>query len=207
MPETLWLPNPDPGTQICVGFDGSENDDWTALQCETFDGLTFTPRYGPDQVPAVWNPDEHGGQIPRDQVHVAVAELFDRYRVSRMYCDPHDWYSEIGEWSIEYGDSHVFEWPTNKVGRMYPEIRRFETDLAQGRIQHDGCPLAERSAANAKKVAKFNQQYVLGKPSNHQKIDVIMARILAHTAAADAREAGWGTKSKLKRSKGRTSSS
>lgn len=115
MPEMLWLPNPDPGTHICVGMDGSENDDWTALQCETIDGFSFTPRYGPDKRPAIWNPAEEGGSIPRDQVHVAVAEIFDRYKVERMYCDPHDWYSEIGEWSVEYGDNHVFEWPTNKV--------------------------------------------------------------------------------------------
>lgn len=193
MPDMLWLPNPEPGTPICVGFDGSENDDWTALQCETIDGFSFTPRYGPDQRPAVWNPAEEGGFIPRDQVHVAVAEVFGRYTVARMYCDPHDWYSEIGEWSVEYGDEHVFEWPTNKVSRMYPEIRRFEIDLAQRRFRHDGCPIATTHAANAKKVGKFNQQYVLGKPSNHQKIDVVMAKILAHTAAADAREAGWTT--------------
>lgn len=191
MPETLWLPNPDAGTAICVGFDGSESDDFTALQAETIDGFSFTPRYGVDERPAIWNPAEEGGFIPRGQVHVAVAELFERYKVERMYCDPHDWYSEIGQWSVEYGDDHVFEWPTNKVSRMFPEIRRFEVDLAQKRMRHDGCPIAAVHAANAKKVSKPNQQYVLGKPANHQKIDAVMAKILAHTAASDARESGW----------------
>jgi hypothetical protein len=191
MQEMKWLPNPKPGTAICLGFDGSENDDWTALQAETFDGFTFTPRYGPDARAAVWNPAQEGGQIPRDQVHVAVDEMFQKYRVERLYADPHDWYSEIGEWAVRYGDNHVFEWPTNKVSRMYPEIKRFEIDLAQGRLTHDGCPIATVHAANAKKLGKFNQQYVLGKPANHQKIDAIMARILAHTAASDARGAGW----------------
>lgn len=192
MQEMVWLPNPEPGTRICLGFDGSENDDWTAIQAETIDGFTFTPRYGPDERETIWNPANEGGSIPRDQVHVAVAELFDRYKVERFYCDPHDWYSEIGEWSVKYGDNHVFEWPTNRVGRMYPEIKRFEIDLAQRKITHDGCPIVATHAANAKKLAKFNQQYVLGKPANHQKIDAIMARILAHTAASDARESGWG---------------
>ena len=192
MQEMVWLPNPEPGTRICLGFAGSENDDWTALQAETIDGFTFTPRYGPDERETIWNPANEGGSSPRDQVHVAVAELFDRYKVERFYCDPHDWYSEIGEWSVKYGDNHVFEWPTNRVGRMYPEIKRFEIDLAQRKIIHDGCPIVATHAANAKKLAKFNQQYVLGKPANHQKIDAIMARILAHTAASDARESGWG---------------
>jgi Phage Terminase len=191
MQEMTWLPNPKPGTAICMGFDGSENDDWSALQAETIDGMTFTPRYGPDMRAAIWNPAQEGGSIPRDQVHVAVDEMFQRYRVERFYCDPHDWYSEIGEWAVKYGDNHVFEWPTNKVSRMYPEIKRFEIDLAQGRLTHDGCPIATVHAANAKKLGKFNQQYVLGKPANHQKIDAIMARILAHTAASDARGDGW----------------
>jgi phage terminase large subunit-like protein len=192
MPEMLWLPNPEAGTRIAIGMDGSENNDWTALQAETIDGLSFTPRYGPDRRPTVWDPAEWGGSIPRGEVHAAVDELFATYDVSRMYCDPHDWMSEIGDWALKYGDNHVFEWPTNSISRMYEEIRRFEIDLAQKRITHDGCPIATVHAANAKKIAKPGQKYVLGKPTDHQKIDVVMAKILSHTAASDAHEAGWG---------------
>jgi phage terminase large subunit-like protein len=186
-----WLPSPDDGTRITLGFDGSENDDFTAIQGETIDGFTFTPRYGPDKRPAIWNPAEWGGQIPRSEVHAAVDELFDRYRVERFYCDPQDWYSEIGDWSLKYGENHVFEWATNRIKAMFAEIKRFEIDLATGRITHDGCPIAGLHFANARKAAKAGQQYVLIKPTNHQKIDAAMARILAHTAASDAREAGW----------------
>jgi hypothetical protein len=186
-----WLPNPDDGASICLGFDGSENDDYTAIQAETIDGFTFTPRYGPDKRPAIWNPAEWGGQIPRGEVHAAVDEIFERYRVERFYCDPNDWYSEIGDWSLKYGENHVFEWPTNRIKAMYAEIKRFEIDLATKRISHDGCPIAGLHLANARKAAKPGQQYVLIKPTNHQKIDAAMARILAHTAASDAREEGW----------------
>lgn len=186
-----WLPNPDEGTQIALGFDGSENADWTAIQAETIDGFTFTPHYGPDARPTIWNPDEWNGQIPRGEVRAAVDELFERYDVARMYCDPHDWYSEIGDWSLEYGEEHVFEWNTSRIAKMYDEIRRFEVDLREGRITHDGCPIVTIHAGNARKVAKPSQRYLLGKPSQHQKIDGIMARILAHTAASDARTAGW----------------
>jgi hypothetical protein len=28
-PVMHWLPPPSPGTSVCGGFDGSENDDWT----------------------------------------------------------------------------------------------------------------------------------------------------------------------------------
>jgi len=189
--ERLWLPNPEPGTPIAVGGDGSENNDFTAIRCETRDGFQFTPRYGPDQRPTIWNPAEWGGQIPRGEVHAAVSEIFATWKVSRFYFDPQDWYSEIGDWALEYGDSRVFEWPTNKVDRMFHAIRRFETDLVSGRTTQDGCPITAVHIANARKVAKPGQKYILGKPADHQKIDAAMASILAHEAAADAREAGW----------------
>ncbi|WP_072689292.1 terminase [Rhodococcus marinonascens] len=186
----LWLPNPDPGITICAGFDGSENNDWTAIRCETLDGLQFTPRYGPDRRPTIWNPAEWGGQVPRGEVHAAVDEIFTTWRVGRFYADPQDWYSEIGDWSLKYGEDHVSEWPTNKIDRMFHAIRRFETDLSTGRITQDGCPITETAMANCKKVAKPGQKYILGKPADHQKIDPAMASILAHEATADARESG-----------------
>ncbi|WML63647.1 terminase TerL endonuclease subunit [Rhodococcus sp. AH-ZY2] len=191
MPKIDWLPNPDRGTAISVGFDGSENNDFTAIRCETRDGLQFTPRYGPDRRPTIWDPAQWGGQIPRAEVHAAVDEIFSTWQVSRMYCDPQDWYSEIGDWALEHGEEHVFEWATNRVRQMYDAIRRFETDLATGRIRHDGCPITAVHIANARKVAKPGQKYILGKPADHQKIDAAMASILAHEAAADARESGW----------------
>ncbi|AYN55783.1 terminase large subunit [Arthrobacter phage Auxilium] len=189
--QDVWLPNPPDGTAICLGFDGSENNDFTAIQAETFDGFSFTPRYGPDRLPTIWNPAEWNDQIPRSEVHAAVDEIFGRYRVERMYCDPQDWRTEIGEWSLAHGDEHVFEWATNRVKAMFEEIKRFEIDLANKRITHDGCPIAAIHMANARKAAKFNQQYVLIKPADHQKIDAAMGRILAHTASSDAREGGW----------------
>ena len=187
-----WLPSPPDGTQIALGFDGSDSDDWTAIQAETIDGMTFTPRYGPDKRPSIWNPAEWNGNIPRGEVNAAVDELMNRFKVKRMYCDPHDWYSEIGDWSLKYGDEKVFEWNTSRVSRMYDEIKRFEVDLKERRLTHDGCPIATIHFANARKIAKPGQKYVLGKPTQHQKIDVTMARILAHTAAMEAHTDGWG---------------
>ena len=187
---TLWLPNPPAGTPICMGFDGSENNDWTALRCETRDGFQFTPRYGPDDRPTIWSPAEWNGQIPRGEVHAAVDHVFTTWEVARFYFDPHDWRTEGGEWALEYGDEHVFEWSTNRITQMYESIRRFETDL-KTRITNDGCPITQTHMDNCRKVPKPGNKYVLGKPNDHQKIDAAMASILAHEAAADARAAGW----------------
>ncbi|MGW1059341.1 hypothetical protein [Micromonospora rubida] len=176
---------------ICLGFDGSESSDWTAIRAERLDGFQFTPRYGPDRRPTIWDPAQWGGQIPRGEVHAAVDELFTTYQVRMAYCDPQDWRSEIGDWALRYGAEHVAEWSTNRITQMHEALKRFLTDLTTGAITHDGCPITEVHVANARKVAKPGQKYILGKPTEHQKIDAAMASVLAHEAAAVHRAAGW----------------
>lgn len=185
-----WLPNPEPGTAVCVGFKGSESNDWTAIRCETRNGLQFTPRYGPDKRPAIWNPAEWNGEIPRNEVDAAMSEVFDTWRVARAYMDPAAWYSEIGDWAVRFGEDLVAEWPVDKPTRMHPAIVRFKTDLPT-RITHDGCPITATHFANCRKVARAGKTYVLGKPADHQKIDAAIASVLAHEAVADTNVAGW----------------
>ena len=81
----LWLENPPKGTEVCLGFDGSENDDWTCIKAETREGFIFTPRYGEDRRPTIWNPKTWGGRIPRSEVNAAMDELNERYKVIRAY--------------------------------------------------------------------------------------------------------------------------
>lgn len=191
MPERVWLPNPPDRTPICLGFDGSINNDWTAIQAETMDGFSFTPIWGPNRSAAYWNPAEHGDRIPHGEVEAAVDEIFTRFTVVRMYCDPQDWETDIEDWALAHGDKKVITWETNRASQMYEEIKRFENDLREGRITHDGDPTAALHIGNAKKVGKPGQKYILGKPNEHQKIDIAMSKILAHTAARDSIAAGW----------------
>ena len=93
-----WLPPPEPGTAVCGGFDGSEVDDLTVIKLETFDGYLFTPRYGPDDRPTIWKPEDWGGRIPRHQVSIAWEQIAKRYRLQRVYCDPFQWQTDIEQW-------------------------------------------------------------------------------------------------------------
>ncbi|HET7386990.1 MAG TPA: hypothetical protein VFJ19_10045 [Nocardioidaceae bacterium] len=176
---------------VSGGFDGSRSGDWTAIRLETIDGYRFTPTYGPDSRPAFWNPAEWGGRIPRGEVDAAVEEIFDRYKVARFYVDPRHWETQADEWASRHGDDVVIEWPTNKIGRMFPALTRFLEDTAERATTHDGDPTARLHALAARKIAKAGDQYILGKPSENQKIDILMADVLAHEAAADARVDGW----------------
>ncbi len=195
----MWLPSPPPGSSICAGMDGSETDDWTAIKCETREGLIFTPRYGADRRPTIWNPKDWNGRIPRGQVHAAWSEIVDTYDLRRAYCDPgfHDetsWESEIESWATEWpapdGSERFSEFPTTSAQRMFTALRRFEADLPG--LTQDGCPITTAQMRNARKLmSRRGRTYTLGKPAHHQKIDTAVTTVLAHEAAADERAAGW----------------
>lgn len=197
------------GSAVAGGFDGSENDDWTAIRLETQGGYRFTPTYGPDNRPAYWNPGEWGGSIPRGEVNACVHEIATKYRLRRFYCDPRDWRTEIGEWALEFGEEEVFEWSTYRIDAMFLALKRSFNDLKSGRTTHDGDPMAAQHISNARKVAKPGDKYILGKPDAHRKIDIAMADTLAHEAAADLHAIGpdaWKPKRKLTRVSGRARS-
>ncbi len=198
LPETLWDAHTNkartllPGEPVCVGFDGSRSGDWTALRCETLDGHRFTPRYGPDKRPAFWDPkDWPGERIPRGEVDAAVAEVFKTFTVARMYVDPRHWETQADQWACRYGDDVVVQWPTNQIQRMFDALLRYQEDLHEGLTTHDADPDAKRHALHARKVAKPGDKFILGKPAEHMKIDILMADVLAHEAASDMRATGW----------------
>jgi len=198
--DDVWLPNPPDGTPVCGGFDGSENDDFTVIRLETADGLQFTPRYGPDRRPTIWNPAEWGGRTPRSEVHAAWEELARRFKIGRVYCDPGfmdeiSWKTEIETWDQLYGPKVFIPWVMSGSSRytaVHAALRRFESDLAQGSLKHDGCPITATHVGNARRIAKPGERYALGKPAQTQKIDAAVTSVLAHEAACDARADGWG---------------
>lgn len=194
-----------PGTAVAGGFDGSENDDWTAITLETEAGYSFVPRYGPDHRPAYWNPSEWGGSIPRGEVDTAVHEIAKTYRLRRLYADPRDWRSEIGAWALEFGDEVIFEFDTYVISRIFPALYRFRTDLISRRVKLSGDQIVRQHLLNARKAAKPGDKYLLVKPDRHRKIDLAMTSVLAHEAAADLHaEAAWGEPSAVRWAVGKT---
>ena len=186
----LWLPEPPEGTRVCLGFDGSETGDWTCIKGETIDGLLFTPRW--NGRPTLWNPADHGGRMPRHEVDAAVDYLFDRYDVERMYCDPPLWVSEVEAWSVRHGEKRVLKWETYRAVEMHDKgLERFHTDIATGRLTHDGCPTTTEHVRNARMAHRKDGRYVLATPDVSRKIDAAVASVVCHKAASDARAAGW----------------
>lgn len=185
-----------PGTRIVLGFDGSDSDDWTAIRAQTMDGYQFTPTYGPNALPCVWNPADYEGQVPRLEVAAAVDELMRRYDVAVMYADPPFFESEIDAWAEQYGERKVIRWHTRRVVQMHAAAERMRTDITKSdtAFTHDGCPIAATHVGNARTAARPGDRYVLRKETKTQKIDLCVTSILANEAMNDVVAAGKATR-------------
>ena len=111
---------------ICAGFDGSENDDHTALMGCTEDGDVFTI--------GVWTPapGDYGWHADVDE---AVGWMFDYFDVKRFYCDPPWWIEEVGRWAGKYGAAPkgpVREFWTNVDSKMAVACGALKTAIVRG---------------------------------------------------------------------------
>ena len=185
-----------PMTRIVLGFDGSDVDDWTAIRAETMDGYQFTPVYGENDEPTIWNPADYGGQVPRAEVRAAMQQLMFRYDVVRLYADPPYWETEIDDWVDLYGEERVIRWHTRRIVAMHSACERLKTDVVKkdGTFTHDGCPTTADHIANTRAAARPMDRYVLRKASPVQKIDATIPSVLAHEALGDVIAAGLAEK-------------
>lgn len=187
-----------PRTRVCLGFDGSDNNDFTGIRLETLDQFQFTPVYGEARRPTLWEPGDWGGRIPRAEVNAAVDELASQFEIVRAYCDVMFWESEIDLWASKYGEKVFVGWRTNRITQMHGALERFRGDVynQDGPFSHDGDEQTATHVRNAiirsrglNPLTK-ERQYILGKPEEHQKFDYAMSSVLAHEAVMDAIAAG-----------------
>jgi phage terminase large subunit-like protein len=187
------------GTEIALGFDGSLNDDATALVASRMsDGFIFPIRIwaAPEGTAATW------WEVPRLEVLAEIRSAFERYTVSRMYADPHEWRSDIDALAEELGDETVIPWATSNYVSMSNALDRLRTDLTQGgepvddkpmgRVFHDGDRLMSEHFNNAY-VERRGRLRLIRKEHQRsaRKIDSAVAATLAYEARADAIAAGW----------------
>lgn len=183
-----------PRTKVCLGFDGSDNNDFTGIRLETLDQFQFTPTYGDAEHPTLWEPSDWGGRVPRAEVNAAVDELSSRFEIVRAYCDVHMWESEIDLWASKYGEKVFIGWRTNRIPQMHAALERIRGDVynVDSAFTHDGDPRVEVHMRNAIIRSRAlnpltkERQYILGKPAEHQKFDYAMSSTLAHEAVMDA---------------------
>lgn len=185
-------------TQIVLGFDGSDVDDWSGIRAQTRDGYQFTPET-PNGGPTVWNPADFGGQVPRLEVDAAVEWLFGHFEVIRMYGDPPYWETELDAWAAKYGDKRVLRFETYRPVQMHAACERLLVDVnkADSGFSHDGCETTSDHMKAARKAQRPSNRYVLAKPGDGRKIDMAVVSVLCNEAAGDVTAAKlWKNKAR-----------
>ena len=187
----------DPGTPVCLGFDGSLREDATVLiGSRMSDGFLFPIGIWakPSGAEGAW------WEVPRLEVLAAIREAFGRYDVVRLYADPHEWRSDIDTLAGEFGDKRVIPWETRRDLAMAAALDRLHADLSMGQVWHSGDPLMVEHIGNAY-VRRRGQMRLVRKEneSSSRKIDSLIGCALAYEARADAVAAGWTSAKKSNR--------
>jgi len=180
LPAGVWdgLANPArrvvDGERVVVGFDGSYNQDSTALVGCSLDGHLFEV--------ATWERPPHVAEwrVDRDAVDAAVEKVFRRFDVVELVCDPARWSLYINEWVDRYGD-RVVEYP-NVRARMIPATAKLYDAAVNGLVSHDGSVVLAGHVANAT-VKEVPNGYVLRKDHPNRKIDAAIAAVMAYDRA------------------------
>lgn len=176
------------GTAIALGFDGSLNDDSTVLIASRMsDGLGFPI--------GIWakpsGPEGNWWEVPRGDVLRTIRESFERYKVTRMYADPHEWRSDLDDLQKEFGE-RVVPWATSRDVQMSKALDRLRTDLMNGTVWHTGDPVFMEHLRNTYVARKGSYRLVRKEhPKSDRKIDSTVGFTLAYEARADAITAGW----------------
>jgi hypothetical protein len=183
------------GSAVALGFDGSRYDDATALiGCHVQSGHIFT--LGVWEYPL----GQKNWEVPVDEVDGTVADAFERYHITRMYCDPPKWESWVAKWAGQYGSERVVEWWTNRRKPMAYALRSFVGAIAGEELTHDGNAQLDDHIGNSRQLytnlvdEEEKPLWILRKerPDSPHKIDAAMGAVLSWEARTDSIAAGEG---------------
>lgn len=170
---------------ITLGFDGAWSDDHAALMgCRCEDGYVFTL--------GVWDPDQYGGEIPRDLVDGMVHHAFGKYDVRGFFSDLHPFETYVDAWATEYEKQlkvkawsrHAIAWDMRtRKKEATIETERLHDEIMEQAFQHDGHLMVRQHFHNARNRVN-NWGTAVGKEhrQSSRKIDAVPAVMLARTA-------------------------
>lgn len=179
---------PAPGSIITLGFDGSKTDDHTALVGYEVETDFLFPL-------GVWDPDDYGGEVPRQLVDGMVRQAFETYDVVGFYSDVHPWESYIDSWADELSSklcvrataTNPIGWDMRGRGRDATHMieAMFEA-IVERRLSHSGDRELAMHVYNARRAP--NQWGVSIRKETREsprKIDGAVAGALARQCARD----------------------
>ncbi len=185
-----------PREKITLGFDGSKNDDATALvACRIADRHLFPLLI--EEVPD--GPEAATWSVNREAFDAKVAWAFEHYEVVGFYGDPPHWQDYLDKWAREFGDQllvhasgkHSIEWWTNRDIAMSLALERLHTSMQIGSMSFASgdepiYKVFRRHFVNARRWPRRGG-VVIGKDrkGSSRKMDAAVAGALAFEAASD----------------------
>lgn len=179
------------GSVVTLGVDGARFDD--ALAVVATDAKT-----GHQWLVSVQErPKDAGPDYEHDleQVDQAVSEVFDRFTVWRVYCDPHYIDVLLDRWRNRWGEKRIVGWPTYRPRPIAFAIRAYQDAIANGDVSWEdntGRFLAHVTNSRKKMLETIKDDrerpmHTLAKPSHRSplKIDIAMAAVLSWEARGD----------------------
>lgn len=167
------------GTEVCLGFDGSFNNDSTALVVVTCGTKPHV------DVVQCWEKPTEAGQdwtVPIMEVEDEIRAACRRWRVREVVCDPFRWARTYQV--LEDEGLPIVEYPQSAT-RMTPATQRFYEAVMNEGITHSGNATLARHISNA--VLKQDQRgsrIVKEAKNSARKIDLAVAAVMAFDRAA-----------------------
>jgi phage terminase large subunit-like protein len=184
-PQGAWDGCADPtaviadGVEVCLGFDGSFNNDSTALVVVS---CAETPHV---DVAACWErPAEAGPDwaVPVADVEQTIRDACRRWQVREIVCDPFRWARTYQ--ILEDEGLPIVEYPQSP-SRMTPATQRFYEAVMNRGLTHSGDPRLARHIGNAVlKVDSRGHRIMKENKSSPRKIDLAVAAVMAFDRAA-----------------------
>lgn len=175
------------GASVILGFDGSFDNDSTALVAVE---VGETPHV---DVAAAWERPvgaSESWRVPILEVEDKIREACRRWNVLEIVCDPARWarsYAVLADEGLP-----IIEYPQSPE-RMVPATQRFYEAVVNRQLTQSGDPRLARHVANCVvKVSQRGSRIAKETKSSSRKIDLAIAAVIAHDQALRRRPTSSG---------------
>lgn len=164
------------GAEAILGFDGSFNNDSTALIVAS---CADPPHL---DVVEVWeNPGDDAWRVPIHDVEEAIRAACRRWQVREIVCDPYRWARSLQQ--LEAEGLPMLEYPQSPT-RMVPATQRFYEAVMNRGLTHSGNVDLARHVGNAAVKTDTRGARIEKPRQGRRKIDLAIAAVMAFDRAA-----------------------
>lgn len=164
-----------PGEQICIGFDGSQTKDATAI-------VGISLRTGFLTVLKLWEKDPRATnyRVNPLEVEAEIDLIYSKYDVKYFYGDPSKFYDSFNKWIKKHGRTVRDEPPT--ISRFQPYSQKFREGLYDQKITWADDKVKDHFL-NA--VVNWREMPVRVSRNDNKYIDILIASIYAWAAVQE----------------------